>query len=100
MEGKEEGGRVVCLLGLGQRQAQQHGRVSVEDEDAHIGLASQLQDVRQVGGHALAAVLLPKLLGGDALGVLQVLVRPGRGDQLDADRRAVRNPKGDERSDR
>ena len=78
MEGKEEGGRVVCLLGLGQRQAQQHGRVSVEDEDAHIGLASQFQDVRQVVWHALAAVLLPKLLGGDAIGVLQVLVRPGR----------------------
>ena len=71
MEGKEEGGRVVCLLGLGQRQAQQHGRVSVEDEDAHIGLASQFQDVRQVVWHALAAVLLPKLLGGDAIGVLQ-----------------------------
>ena len=78
MEGKEEGGLVVCLLGLGQRQARQHGRVGVEDEDAHIGLASQFKDVRQVVWHALAAVLLPKLLGGDAIGVLQVLVRPGR----------------------
>ena len=41
-------------------------------------------------------MLLPKLLGGDALGILQVLVRPGRGYQLDADRRAVRNPERDE----
>jgi hypothetical protein len=81
---------------LGQRQAQQHGCVGIEDEDAHIGLAGQFKDVRQVVRHALAAVLLPKLLGGDALGVLQVLVRPGRGNQLDADRRAVRNPERDE----
>src|SRR3546814_10106246 len=35
-------------------------------------------------------------LRADALGMLQVLVRPGRGNQLDADRRAVRNPEGDE----
>ena len=31
-----------------------------------------------------------------SLDVLQVLVRPGRGDQLDADRRAVGNPERDE----
>ncbi|AAF84578.1 hypothetical protein XF_1769 [Xylella fastidiosa 9a5c] len=92
----EEGRRVARLLGLGQRQAQQRGCVGIEDEDAHIGLAGQFKDVRQVVWHALVPVLLPKLLDGDALGVLQVLVRPGRGDQFDADRRAVRHTEGDE----
>ena len=41
-------------------------------------------------------MLLPKLLGGDLLDVLQVLARPGRGNQLDADRRAVGNPERNE----
>ena len=81
-ENKEEGCCVAWLLGLGQRQAQQHGRVGVENQDAHIGLAGQFNDVRQVIRHAFASVLLAKLLRTDPLDVLQVLARPGGRDQL------------------
>ena len=59
MGDKEEGWRVARLLGFGQWQAQQRRCVGVEDEDAHIGLASQLKDVCQVARHTLAPVLLP-----------------------------------------
>ena len=89
MGDKEEGWRVVRLLGLGQWQAQQRGCVGVEDQDAHIGLASQFKDVRQIVRHALVLVLLSELRCADALGMLQVLIRPRRGDQLDADRRGT-----------
>ena len=63
-ENKEEGCCVERLLGFGQRQAQQHGCVGVENQDAHVGLASQFNDVRQVIRHTLASVLLATLYTG------------------------------------
>jgi hypothetical protein len=74
---EKEGWGCVWQLFAGQRQARQHGCVGIEDEDAHIGLAGQFKDLCQVVRHALAAVLLPKLLGGDLLDVLQVLAVQG-----------------------
>ena len=41
-------------------------------------------------------MFLPQLLGGDAFDVLQVGIGPGRGNHLDADRRAVWDPENDE----
>ena len=63
MEGKEEGGRVVCLLGLGQRQAQQHGRVSVEDrglliapEQIDVGLPGIVNDALSQAARDLVTI--------------------------------------------
>src|SRR3546814_15617249 len=59
-------------------------------------LRSQVQHFHEGLRHALGPVLLPQLFGGDALDMLQVRIRPGRGDQLHADRRAVGNAEGHE----
>ncbi len=70
--------------------------ISIEYQHPDVSLSGQRQYVGQILGHALGQVLPAQLLGGDAFDVHQVLIRPGCGDQLDADGWAVRDAKGDE----
>ena len=79
-----------------QRQAVEYRCVGVEDQDADISLRGQKKNIHQRLRHAFVALLLPQLLGGDAFDVLQVGIGPGRGNHLDADRRAVWDPESDE----
>ena len=91
------GARMGCgLLVVVERQPVQHGRVGIEHQHANVSERSQVQHFHEGLRHALGPVLLPQLFGGDALDMLQVRIRPGGGDQLHADRGAVRDAEGDE----
>ena len=83
------------LLVVVERQPVQHGRVGIEHQQANVGERSQVEHFHEGLRHALSPVLL-QLFGGDAFDMLQVRIRPGGGDQLHADRRAVRDAEGDE----
>ena len=77
------GARMGCgLLIVVERQPVQHGRIGIKHQHANVGERSQVQHFHEGLRHALGPVLLPQLFVGDALDMLQVRIRPGRGDQL------------------
>ena len=77
------GARMGCgLLVVVERQPVQHWRVGIEHQHANVGERSQVQHFHEGFRHALGPVLLPQLFGGDALDMLQVRIRPGRGRLL------------------
>src|SRR5690606_7466790 len=84
------------LLVVIQGQSVQWRRIGIEPQHPNVGECSQVKYLHEGLRHALGPVFLPQLLGGDALDMLQIRIRPGGGDQLHADRGAVRDAEGDE----
>ena len=81
------------------RQSVQHLRIGIEDQHAHVGERGQVQHVHEgFGMPFLRCSCISRLAVMPS--TAQVVIGPGRGDQLQPDGRAVRDAEGDEQEQR